>query len=133
MAIPELPVRRYPAARSACPADDFGPENIGRPVTRKAVRSLCHITTITDCLKTDTHCRQCVGKGFATPGHIRLRAASTPPGRRNPWSLPHPCLYWGSQPDGGPAGFWCAGYGCWVRAVDLDAELLPLVKQGRTR
>src|SRR5262249_34560424 len=133
VAIPELPVRRYPATRWACATDDFGPENIGKPVTRKAVQSLCHTTTITDCPKTDTHCRQCVGKGFATPGHNCLRAASMPPGRRNPWSLPHPCPYSGNLSDGGPAFFWCAGCGRWVRAVDLDAELLPLVKQGRAR
>jgi hypothetical protein len=133
VAIPELPVRRYPATRWACPTDDFGPENIGESVARKAVQLLGHTTTITDRPKTDTHCRQCVGGDLTTRGPNCPRAARVLHGSMHLWWPPQRCPSCGTLPEGAPVVFWCTGYGCRVGAADLDAEPRPLVKQGRAR
>ena len=128
--IPELPVRRYPAARWACPAADLGPENIGEPMARKSVQSLRHTATITDRLKTDTHCRQRVGAGFTAPDDHCPRAAGARPERTSPWPA-HRCPFCGTDLDGGPVVFWCARCGCGIQAADLDVEYRPLGQDGR--
>jgi hypothetical protein len=72
--IPKPSVRPCPVTRRACRVDDPGAQNIGEPVARKTVKSLRHRSTITERLKSDTHCRQSVGGGFdrfAAPAQFR--------------------------------------------------------------
>jgi hypothetical protein len=128
--IPELPVRRYPATRRAGAADDLGPKNIGEPVARKTVHSLRHTATITNCLKTDTHCRRRVAAGFSILDDNCPRAVVAGPGPTSPWPA-RLCPHCGTVVDGGPVVFWCAHCRRGVQAADLDVEYRPPAPSGR--
>jgi hypothetical protein len=101
-------------------------------VARKAVKSLRHTSTITERLKSDTHCRQSVGEGFE-----RFAALEQFP-RDVGWQVPsclfgrplmgcHPCAAPGPDPGWGvpAAAAGCGGQAWRVVPFGLTRRLLP--------
>ncbi len=120
--IPELTVRRYPATRWAGPADDLGPKGVSEPAARKTVGlRLYHTITIANRLKTEAHRRQRVEANAETLDYNCPRAAAARPAPTSPWPQRR-CPSCGTELDGGPVVFWCAGCGRGVQAADLDVE-----------